>query len=191
MRDFRQASAKLYLNLTRVCLRAYPPFGLYPVVGMQGEVNSRVHLTHRPLLKFCHIAGPFRRIVAKQVVPWGFRGIRSCRGSSSRGTHKFRKEGKGVGPMIRPLGSRVVGVGNRSSPMLGVHNADSVSIVLPKYSAVAQCCFCGKITFPLTLIGNDHRLSRHSKNGDYAPNKCKIPHQGNLGKYFRQNSQTK
>ena len=33
-RDFRQASAKLNSNLTRVCLRAYPPFGLYPVVGM-------------------------------------------------------------------------------------------------------------------------------------------------------------
>ncbi len=67
--------------------------------------------------------------------------------------------------MIGPLGSRVVGVGNGSSAMLGVHNADSVSIVLPKYSAVAQCCFCGKVTLPLTLIGNDDRLRRSSKNG--------------------------
>jgi hypothetical protein len=66
--------------------------------------------------------------------------------------------------MIRPLGSGVVGVGNGSSAMLGVHNADSVSVVLPKDCAVAQSCFCGKITFPLTLVGNDHGLRRRSKN---------------------------
>jgi hypothetical protein len=39
--------------------------------------------------------------------------------------------------MIRPLGSGVVGVGNGSSAVLGVHNADSVSVVLPKDCAVA------------------------------------------------------
>ncbi len=62
--DFRQASAKLNSNLTRVCLWADPPFGLYPVVGMQGEVNSRVHFAYRPVLKFGHIPGPFSRIIA-------------------------------------------------------------------------------------------------------------------------------
>ena len=134
--DFRQASAKLNSNLTRVCLRADPPFGLYPVVGMQSEVNSRVHFAYRPVLKFGHIPGPFSRIIANQVVPGGFRCIGSCRRSAWRGTYKFRKEGKGIGPMIRPLGSGVVGVGNGSSAVLGVHNADSVSVVLPKYSPI-------------------------------------------------------
>jgi hypothetical protein len=67
--------------------------------------------------------------------------------------------------MIGPLGSGVVGVGYGSSAMLGVHNADSVSVVLPKDCAVAQSCFCGKVTLPLTHVGNDHRLRRRGKDG--------------------------